>query len=302
MRKVRTDSTAVSPKRNKAVLKPRPSQKAALSGRLAKFCIMVLLCFCMSGGLSLSSLSLAFAQDVRPRTQSPATEPQTPGDSQLPGAAPAPEKKPAQDTEQTAAKEDDKEMKHHRGALVVAPLPIVSPAIGSGIIPVAGYIFPFQEKDKVSPPSVVGAAGLKLPLEQTGQLFFIEFLRNIRWKIFVGGRFITGNSVVTVRPTSSETPPVPPDIGLTTNLRALGMEIVRVPVPTVSIRSREALSTSLETSSPRASAANIRFSPTGLRSTNTGALATSRFWPTTALLRHGWPASLLWQLHLRGEQ
>jgi hypothetical protein len=65
-------------------------------------------------------------------------------------------------------------MKHHRGALVVAPLPIVSPAIGSGIIPVAGYIFPFQEKDKVSPPSVVGAAGLKLPLEQTGQLFFIE--------------------------------------------------------------------------------------------------------------------------------
>lgn len=113
------------------------------------------------------------------------------------------------------------------GRSSVAPLPIVSPAIGSGIIPVAGYIFPFQEKDKVSPPSVVGAAGLKLPLEQAGQLFFIEFLRNIRWKIFVGGRFITGNSVVTVRPTSSETPPVPPDIGLTTNLRALGMEIVR---------------------------------------------------------------------------
>jgi len=167
-------------------------------------------------------------------------------------------------------------MKYHRGALVVAPLPIVSPAIGSGIIPVAGYIFPFQEKDKVSPPSVVGAAGLitnngsrgfalgadlymkenryelkaayfhgnvdynlygvgyengnaglKLPLEQTGQLFFIEFLRNIGWKIFVGGRFITGNSLLTIRPTSSETPPVPPDIGLTTNLRALGMEIVR---------------------------------------------------------------------------
>jgi hypothetical protein len=129
-----------------------------LSGRLAKFCTVVLLCFCMSGGLSLSSLSLAFAQDVRPPTQSPATEPQTPGDSQLPGAAPS--QKPAEDTEQTAAKKDDKEKKHHRGALVVAPLPIMSPAIGSGIIPVAGYIFPFQEKDKVSPPSVVGAAGL----------------------------------------------------------------------------------------------------------------------------------------------
>jgi hypothetical protein len=68
---------------------------------------------------------------------------------QLPGAAAAPEKNPEEDTEQTAVKKDDKEMKHHRGALVVAPLPIVSPAFGSGIIPVAGYIFPFQEKDKV---------------------------------------------------------------------------------------------------------------------------------------------------------
>jgi hypothetical protein len=116
-----------------------------LSGRLAKFCTVVLLCFCMSGGLSLGSLSLAFARDVRPRTESPAAEPQTPDDSQLSGAAPSPEKKPEEDTGQTAVKKDDKEMKHHRGALVVAPLPIVSPAIGSGIIPVAGYIFPFQE-------------------------------------------------------------------------------------------------------------------------------------------------------------
>jgi len=187
-----------------------------------------------------------------------------------------PEKKPQEKTAQTDEKKDDQEKKHHRGAFVVAPLPIVSPAIGSGIIPVAGYIFPFQEKDKVSPPSVVGAAGLitnngsrgfalggdlymkedryelkaayfhgnidynlygvgyvngnaglKLPLEQTGQLFFIEFLRNIGWKVFVGGRFITGNSVVTIRPTSGDTPPIPPDVGLTTNLRALGMEVVR---------------------------------------------------------------------------
>lgn len=94
-----------------------------------------------------------------------------------------------------------------------------------------GYIFPFQENDKVSPPSVIGVAGLitdnssrgfglgadlymkedtyelktvyvcgnidydlfgvgfengnaglKLPLKQTGQLFFIEGLRNIGWK------------------------------------------------------------------------------------------------------------------------
>ena len=37
---------------------------------------------------------------------------------------------------------------------------MVSPAIGSGLIPVVGYIFPFNKDDKISPPSTVGAAGL----------------------------------------------------------------------------------------------------------------------------------------------
>ena len=43
---------------------------------------------------------------------------------------------------------------------MAAPLPMSSPAIGTGIIPVFGYIFPFNKNDKVTPPSVVGAAGL----------------------------------------------------------------------------------------------------------------------------------------------
>lgn len=46
------------------------------------------------------------------------------------------------------------------GSLVIAPLPVSSPAIGSGIVPVIGYIFPISAKDKVSPPSVIGAVGL----------------------------------------------------------------------------------------------------------------------------------------------
>lgn len=164
-----------------------------------------------------------------------------------------------------------------RGAIVAAPLPIVSPAIGSGIIPVLGYIFPISEKDKVSPPSVIGAAGLitddgsrgfglygdlyfkedkyettalyghgnidynlygigiaagdaglKLPLSQTGQVFRAEFLRVVKWKIFVGGRFWTGDSLVVVKPTTdTQLPPVPPDVGLNTTLRALGMRAIR---------------------------------------------------------------------------
>ncbi len=53
-----------------------------------------------------------------------------------------------------------KPKKERRGAIVVAPLPISSPAIGSGIIPVLGYIFPLSKNDKESPPSTIGGAGL----------------------------------------------------------------------------------------------------------------------------------------------
>src|SRR6266576_1562925 len=45
-------------------------------------------------------------------------------------------------------------------SLIIAPMPISSPALGTGLVPVLGYIFPLQKNDKVSPPSVIGAAGL----------------------------------------------------------------------------------------------------------------------------------------------
>jgi hypothetical protein len=166
-----------------------------------------------------------------------------------------------------------KKKKPARGAFVVAPLPISSPAVGSGIVPVLGYIFPFSTKDKVSPPSTIGAAGLvtnngtrgfaiggqlflkqntyeitsgyvhgnvdynfygtgiasnlKLPLDQTGQAFFAEALRRVGWKIFIGPRFITGRSFVTVNPNSGSTVPVPPDLGLHTNLTSIGARMTR---------------------------------------------------------------------------
>jgi len=47
-----------------------------------------------------------------------------------------------------------------RGAFVVAPLPLSSPALGSGIVPVLAYIFPISTSDKTSPASLVGAVGL----------------------------------------------------------------------------------------------------------------------------------------------
>src|SRR5271170_3300331 len=162
------------------------------------------------------------------------------------------------------------------GSIVAAPLPIVSPAIGSGIIPAVGYIFPFSKNDKISPPSTVGAAGLitnngssgfglgaqlfmkedkyeitslyvhgnvnynlygvgtaagdsglKVPLDQAGQLYFGEVLRRIPWQFFIGPRFWTGSSVVTVRPSNGETAAPPADLGLHTTLRALGIHVLR---------------------------------------------------------------------------
>lgn len=53
-----------------------------------------------------------------------------------------------------------KETLKRAGSLIVAPVPISSPALGTGLIPVLGYIFPLQKNDKISPPSVVGAAGI----------------------------------------------------------------------------------------------------------------------------------------------
>jgi outer membrane protein assembly factor BamA len=160
------------------------------------------------------------------------------------------------------------------GAIVIAPLPIVSPAIGYGIVPVAGYIFPISKNDKVSPPSTVGAGGLitnngsrayflggdlyfkkdtyevtsvfadgninydlygsgvfeglKLPLTQTGHVYRGEVLRRLWWKVFVGPRFWTGQSLVTVLPNSiTELPPLPPGIGLHSTMRALGLRMIR---------------------------------------------------------------------------
>jgi Omp85 superfamily domain len=157
--------------------------------------------------------------------------------------------------------------------IVVAPLPISSPAIGTGITPILGYIFPLSKNDKVSPPSTIGAAGLitnngslgfavggqfffkentyevtsgyvhgnvnyniyadelapgfKLPLNQTGEAFFGEFLRRLFWRFFAGPRFMSGNSFITVRPNDDINFPIPPEVGLHTTLRSIGAKVTR---------------------------------------------------------------------------
>ena len=50
----------------------------------------------------------------------------------------------------TSEESDDEGKK--RGEIVIAPIPISSPAIGSGLLLGFGYVFPLSKNDKVSPP------------------------------------------------------------------------------------------------------------------------------------------------------
>ncbi len=50
--------------------------------------------------------------------------------------------------------------KEKRGEIIAVPIPISSPALGTGFIPVVGYIFPMNKNDKETPPSIVGGVGL----------------------------------------------------------------------------------------------------------------------------------------------
>jgi len=48
--------------------------------------------------------------------------------------------------------------KEKRGRFVIAPIPIFSPAVESGLVLVVAYVFKMNPEDKLSPPSTVGLA------------------------------------------------------------------------------------------------------------------------------------------------
>src|SRR5215218_2792457 len=65
---------------------------------------------------------------------------------------------PASATEKD--QEPEKEKQDKRGSLVIAPIPISSPAFGSGLLLITGYVFKLNEQDKTSPPSWLGGGGV----------------------------------------------------------------------------------------------------------------------------------------------
>jgi outer membrane protein assembly factor BamA len=66
-----------------------------------------------------------------------------------------------------------------------------------------------------------------LPLKQEGKIFFGEFLRRLGWKFYLGPRFLTGNSLITLEPSGGSPVPIPPDLGIHTTLTSLGIRLTR---------------------------------------------------------------------------
>ena len=73
----------------------------------------------------------------------------------------APSSSKVNDTSDSTQQEDDqkKSQDEKRGSLVIAPIPISSPAFGSGLLLIVGYVFKVNQEDKTSSPSWFGGAG-----------------------------------------------------------------------------------------------------------------------------------------------
>ena len=110
--------------------------------------------------LVISQSSVGFGQSASPAPGKVNKEINQPSgsSSQTDGAAGLPSE-PAVDDK--GAPKDDKGVpkKEKRGSLVIAPIPISSPAFGAGLILIAGYVFKLNQQDEKSPPSFLGASG-----------------------------------------------------------------------------------------------------------------------------------------------
>jgi hypothetical protein len=62
--------------------------------------------------------------------------------------------------EQRGSPDDKNKKRDKRGSLIIAPIPISSPAFGSGLLIISGYVFKLNENDEISPPSWLGGAGV----------------------------------------------------------------------------------------------------------------------------------------------
>jgi Omp85 superfamily domain len=116
---------------------------------LTYFCLFAGMFLCVSAPLDLQGQSASSASDVSAKAEGKLSNSQEGAGTGQPPAS-----------TETKEEPEKTKKKSRRGSIVLAPLPVASPAVGTGVILGVGYIFPFSKNDKVSPPSTVGVAGL----------------------------------------------------------------------------------------------------------------------------------------------
>lgn len=116
---------------------------------------------------SLFVSPIVSAQDKPPdrvevNTPSPAQTPVASDESKRStGSEPDAQPSPSPSPDQKPKTDEPKPKEKKRGEFVIAPIPISSPAIGSGLIGVLGYVFQVDKNDTTSAPSVVGLAFMR---------------------------------------------------------------------------------------------------------------------------------------------
>ena len=118
-------------------MSPESSSKG-LSARAIRFLIVPAV---FLGAVGMTGPTVAYGQDVSPQEVS--------------GSSAAQKQKDGATTAGNSTTTADQ-----KGEWLLAPIPISSPAIGSGLEWAVARLFPFNKKDEVSPASAVGIAGI----------------------------------------------------------------------------------------------------------------------------------------------
>src|SRR5215203_933684 len=117
--------------------------------RLAEMLLILLSVAALTATGSTSS----FGQDSKPTPEKSPSKQSKPDKTKTTNASTDPE--PDADPQN---KTDDQD-KPKRGTFIFAPIPINSPAFGTGLILGVGYVFKLSAEDEKSPPSTIAAAG-----------------------------------------------------------------------------------------------------------------------------------------------
>jgi hypothetical protein len=104
-------------------------------------------------------------------------------------------------------REDDSRLKLQRGDLVVVPIPISNPTLGSGLVAGAAYFYPQSEEEKELQPASVTAAGALYTSNDSKAFAVVQqnYWRDDKWRFTgVAGGADLRLSLLTVDNTSGE--------------------------------------------------------------------------------------------------